>query len=307
MAIVTAALLEALRTGLRREFNTTYQAALAATFYRDVATVVPSSSKSNTYGWLGDFPDMREWVGDRVVKDMKEQGYEIVNKLYESTVGVQRVQIEDDNLGIYTPMAQSMGAAAARHPDQLIAGLLGAGEATLCYDGQNFFDTDHPVYPSHDGTGVADTVSNYDDGGGSPGPAWYLLDTSKPLRPLIFQERIKPEFESLTDPKNSEDAFTKDLYKYGIRARHNVGFGFWQLAFKSRAALDETAFDAAMAAMMSIKKDGGDPMGVMPNRLVVPPALRASANAVVEVMHKAGGASNPNYKAVDVKVVPWLA
>lgn len=307
MSIVTAAILEALRTGLRLEYNTAYKAALGSTFFRDVATTVPSTSKSNTYGWLGDFPDMREWVGDRVVKDMKEHGYEIVNKLFESTVGVQRVQIEDDNLGIYTPMAQAMGQAAAVHPDKLIAALLAAGESTLCYDGQNFFDTDHPVYPNHDGTGTAETVSNYVDGGASPGPGWYLLDTSKPLRPLIFQERVKPEFESLTDPTSSEDAFTKDLYKYGVRARNNVGFGFWQLAFKSKAALDDASFDAAMAAMMSIKKDGGDPMGVTPNLLVVPPALRSDASAVVEVMLKAGGASNPNYKAVDVKVVPWLA
>lgn len=308
MAIITAALLEALRTGFRREFNAAYEAMRATTFYADVATTVPSTTGSETYGWLGDFPDLREWVGDRVVKDMKESGYQIVNKEWESTVGVKRPQIEDDNLGIYRPMVQAMGQAAARHPDILIAGLMKNGASQLCYDGQNFFDTDHPVYPNHDGTGAAATVSNYDDGtSGTPGPAWYLLDTSRPLRPFIFQERQKPEFEAKTDPRTSDAVFTSNLYQYGAYARHNVGFGFWQCAYMSKAPLTGDTLDAAMQAMMEFKADGGRPLGIMPNLLVVPPALRAAANKTVKVMLGEGGASNANYEAVEVKVVPWLA
>ncbi|MEW5790028.1 MAG: Mu-like prophage major head subunit gpT family protein [Pseudomonadota bacterium] len=304
MAIITPQLITALRTGYSKAF----QDALAATptDWEKVATRVPSSSASNTYSWLGQFPALREWVGDRVLKDMSAQAYQIQNKLYEGTVGVKRADIEDDNVGVYTPLFAEMGRAAKAHADQLVFGLLAAGETTTCYDGQNFFDTDHPVYPNVDGTGTATLVSNYDNGGASPGPAWYLLDTSRALKPLIFQERTTPELEAMT-ATNDEVVFTSDTYRYGVRYRCNAGFGFWQLAYKSKAALDAANFNAAMAAMMQTKADGGRPMGVKPTTLVVPPSLRADAMALIEAQLTTGGASNPNYKAVEVIVSPWVA
>lgn len=302
--IITAAVLQALRTGFKKTFNDAYATMKATTFYTDVSTIVSSSTASETYGWLGDFPDMIEWVGDRTVKDMKESGYTIANKDWESTVGVKATQIEDDNLGMFTPMVEAMGHAAARKPDQLIAALIKAADATTCYDGQYFFDTDHPVYPNHDGTGVAATVSNMQAGVGVP---WYLLDTTRPLKPFIFQERKKPRFEAKTDPKTSDSVFITNKYMYGADARFNVGYGFWQCAYMSKAALTSDNLDLAIQAMMEFKGDGDRPLGITPNLLVIPPAHRSAANKTIKVMLGDGGASNPNYKAVDVKVVPWLA
>jgi len=301
MAIITPALLSGLRVG----FSKAFQDALTntPTDWEKVATRVPSSSASNTYGWLGQFPALREWVGDRVLKDMAAQAYQIQNKLYEGTVAVKRTDIEDDNVGVYTPLFSEMGRAVRAHADQLVFGLLAAGETTTCYDGQNFFDTDHPVYPNVDGTGTPTLVSNLQAG---TGPAWYLLDTSRALKPLIFQERTTPELEALTSTQD-EMVFMSDTYRYGVRYRCNAGFGFWQLAYKSNAALDADNFNAAMAAMMQIKADGGRPLGVKPTTLVVPPSLRADAMALIEAQLTTGGASNPNYKAVEVIVSPWLA
>lgn len=304
MAIITPALLQSLKVG----FSKAFQDALTntPTDWQKVATRVPSSTASNTYGWLNQFPSLREWVGDRVVKDMAAQAYQVQNKLYEGTVGVARTDIEDDTVGVYTPLFAEMGRAAAAHPDSLVFGLLAAGESSVCYDGQNFFDTDHPVYPNVDGTGTATLVSNYDDGGASPGPAWYLLDTSRALKPIIFQERTRPELQAMTSDQD-EGVFTTDTYRYGVRYRCNAGYGFWQMAYKSKAALDATSFNAAMRAMMEIKADGGRPMGIRPTILVVPPALRAEALALIEAQLTGGGNSNPNYKAVEVIVSPWLS
>lgn len=300
MAIITPALLASLRTGYSKAF----QDALAATptDWEKLATRVPSSSTSNTYGWLNQYPALREWVGARVVKDMAASAYQVQNKLYEGTVGVARTDIEDDNVGVYTPLFAEMGRAAKAHADQLVFALLAAGESTLCYDGQNFFDTDHPVYPNADGTGTAAQVSNLQAG---TDPAWYLLDASRALKPLIFQERTTPELEAMT-ASNDEGVFTTDTYRYGIRYRCNAGFGFWQLAYKSKAALNAANFNAAMAAMMQVKADGGRPMGVKPTHLVVPPALRAQALSLIEAQLIGGGNSNPNYRAVEVVVSPWL-
>jgi phage major head subunit gpT-like protein len=303
MAIITPALITSLRTG----FSKAFQDALAdtPTDWEKVATRVPSTNSSNTYAWLNQFPKLREWVGDRVVKDMAASGYQVANKLYEGTVGVKRTDIEDDNVGVYTPLFAEMGRAAKSHADELVFALLAAGESTTCYDGQNFFDTDHPIYPNVDGTGTPTLVSNYADGGASPGPAWYLLDCSRALKPLIFQERTRPELEAMT-ASNDEGVFVRDEYRYGIRYRCNAGFGFWQLAYKSKAVLDAANFNAAMAAMMGITADGGRPMGVKPTHLVVPPSLRAAALSLIEAQTINNGESNPNYKAVEVIVSPWV-
>ncbi len=301
MAIVTPALIAALMTGFRSDFQRVFAA--TPTDWEKIATLVPSSAKTNTYGWLGQFPKLREWVGERVLKDMAAHGYAITNKLYESTVGVLRTDIEDDNLGTYKPLVSEMGRATRAHPDEMAFALLKAGLTTLCFDGQNFFDTDHPVFPNVDGTGVPTTVSNYQEGTGAP---WFLLDCSRELRPLIFQERTKPELTQLTDGKD-EAVFMTDTYRFGVRYRCNVGFGFWQLAYMSKADLTPENFNAAYAAMSSIKVDGERPMGVRPTLLACGPTLRTKALEITKSTRLANGADNINQGVVDALVTPWLA
>jgi phage major head subunit gpT-like protein len=300
MAVITPALLTSLRTG----FSKAFQDALAdtPTDFARVATVVPSSNASNTYGWLNQFPGLREWTGDRVLKDMAAAAYQVQNKLYEGTVAVKRTDVEDDNVGIYTPMFAETARAARAHADSLVFSLLKAGSASLCFDGQNFFDVDHPIYPNVDGTGTAVATVNVDAG---TDPAWYLLDTSRALKPLIFQERTQPEMEAMTSTQD-EGVFMTDLYRYGIRYRCNAGFGFWQMARKSQLPLTAANFNAAMAAMMSLTADGGRPLGIKPTTLVVPPGLRAAALSLIEAQLINGGETNPNYKAVEVIVTPWV-
>lgn len=303
MAIVTPALIAALKTSFQKHFQDALQAAPSE--FQKLATVVGSTSASNTYGWLGQFPQLREWVGDRVVKDMAAQGYQITNKLFESTVGVRRTDIEDDNVGIYSPLFAEMGRAAGHHPDEQVFALLKAGHATLCFDGQNFFDADHPVYPNVDGSGVAATVSNSFAPAADPQTPWYLLDTSRALKPLIYQERSKPEFTSMTK-LDDEQVFTADEFRYGVRARNSVGFGFWQMAVRSTKALDAASFQEAYDAMRAFKADGGRPLNLKPTVLVVPTNLRAAAQAVVGIERLADGASNPNYGLVEILDSAWL-
>lgn len=62
---------------------------------------------------------------------------------------------------------------------------------------------------------------------------WFVLDTSRPVRPIIMQQRsdVPVEFTALESQSGSESAFMRDLYLYGVRGRYNVGYGLWQLAF----------------------------------------------------------------------------
>lgn len=303
MAVLTPALLTALTTGFRKEYQSAFDAAMPEVQYTKLATVVPSSTKSNTYGWLGDFPDYREWIGDRVIKDMAAHSYAIENKDFESTVGVKRTDIEDDNIGIYAPMMAHMGQMSARFPDKLVFDLLKAGTSTLCYDGQNFFDTDHPVYPNVDGTGVATTVSNMDiDTVARPNnPVWYLLDTRSVLKPIIFQNRKKPVFTPMTK-MDDESVFTSNLYRYGVDTRCNVGFGFWQQAYASNQPLTPENFNAAYAAMMSVQGDGGKPLEIKASLLIVPATLRGMGLDIVGAERLANGQTNTNKGVVELVV-----
>jgi phage major head subunit gpT-like protein len=284
-------------------FKAAFQGGLgqAESQWQQVATTVPSTTGSEEYGWLGSFPNMREWLGDRVINGVKSHGYTIKNRSFELTVGVPREAIEDDQYGVYTPMMQEMGRASAAHPDQLVFGLLAAGTSTLCYDGQNFFDSDHPV--TGDDGAVASQSNSDTSGSASP---WYLLDASRALKPIIFQNRKAPNFVSKT-AETDDNVFDRREYVYGVDSRCNVGFGFWQLAYRSNATLDETALVAAYTAMTSRKGDGGRPLGIKPNVLVVPPALKFAAMKLVNASTLANGADNVMKGLVTVVDVPWLA
>jgi len=268
--------------------------------WEQIATLVPSTTSQENYEWLGEFTRLRKWIGDRQINRMKEHGYSIKNEPFEGTQGIPAARIEDDQYGVMMPLFSDMGYAAATHPDELVFSLLAAGFVTACYDGQYFFDTDHPVI---DANGATQSVSNMQAGAGNP---WFLLDTRRPLKPLIFQRRRDYRLLAKTDAGTSDRVFMSDEYLYGVDARVNVGYGFWQQAFASKGALDQTNFDAAMAAMGALKSDQGRPLGVMPNLLVVGPTNRAAANAVIKAMTLDGGASNPNYQAVEILIVPWL-
>lgn len=273
--------------------------------WKKVATRVTSNTKENSYGWLEKFPQLRIWAGERVIKDMKEKGYNILNDLFEGTVGVARTDIEDDNLGIYTPMFEAMGQESHDHVDRNIFALLNAGFSSLCYDGQNFFDTDHPVNPEVDGSGVDVSFSNIVNPLVTNKPAWFLLDTSRPLKPLIFQERTPAELEVIKDSKQST-VFMTDKYLYGVRARRAFGYGFWQMAVACRDDLNEANFKAARARMRSITRDGGDKLGLKPSLLVVNEDNISTAEDLIMTNTKANGAGNPLYKSVEVLDSRWL-
>ncbi len=277
-------------------FKTAFQGAFAGVTpdWSKVATMVPSAAKTEDYAWLSQWPKLREWIGDRQIKSLAASRYQIGNKKFESSVGIPRDDIEDDSYGVFTPLFAEMGYAAATHPDELVFALLAAGNTTECYDGQYFFDVDHPV-----GAGV---VSNSLSGAATP---WYLLDTSRPLKPLIFQRRRDYSLTAMTDERD-EAVFMRDEYRYGVDARCNVGFGFWQMALRSAATLDETNYAAARAAMMAFKSDEGRPLGVRPKLLVVPPSLEAAALKLVQAENNAAGATNVYRNTAEVLVCPWL-
>lgn len=267
--------------------------------YKQIALTVPSTTSKESYPWLGQTTGFREWIGDRVIQNLALHDYTIKNKTFENTVGVTREAIEDDSYGVFSPLMGQLGQDAGQHPDTLVFDLLKAGFTQKCFDGQYFFDADHPVMRD----GKETSVSNSQGGSGTP---WFLLDTTRVIKPILFQKRRDYKFTSLIDDKD-ENVFMRKEYIYGVDARANVGFGLWQLAYASRETLDGAAFNDVFAQMQSFKGDHGRPLGIRPKLLVVPPTLRAQALEVVKADRNAAGATNINRDAVDVLVTPWLA
>ena len=281
--------------GIYVAFNTIFNKALTEVqpMYTEIASVIPSTTESETYAWLGDIPGMREWIGDREVQNLTASGYVIRNKDFELTVGVDRNAVEDDKLGLYNISIQNLAQEAARHPDTLIFDLLAAGFTVKCSDGQPFFSAAHKVgnetfsnmshaklsldayikaraaimsLTNSQGQAlslipdklivppalekeardilVADFVNgtkNTMQGTAKPvvvpqlakhGTKWFLLCTTRPVKPLIYQERKKAKFVSLT-AESDPNGFMSKKFLYGADSRGNAGFGFWQMAFGS--------------------------------------------------------------------------
>ncbi|MEN9631582.1 MAG: hypothetical protein RJA10_4810 [Pseudomonadota bacterium] len=287
---------------MSRGFQVIYQDAWnqAASQYDMVATTVTSTGSEEHYAWLGTMPRFREWLGDRVVQSLSSGDYTIKNKDFELTVGVGRNHIMDDKLGVYRPMFQMLGQEAKTHPDELVFSLLQAGFSSLCHDGQFFFDTDHPVRAADGSMG---TWSNF---GGGSGAAWYLLDLSRPIKPIIFQKRTEYSFVSM-DQATDEVVFTAKEFRYGVDARVNVGYGLPQLAYASKQTLDATNYAAARAALGSVKGDGGKVLRLMGTHLLVPPSLEKAGAEVLTAARTTGGADNVMVGTAKLVVCPWLA
>jgi phage major head subunit gpT-like protein len=141
--LVNKASINSVFIGLKTIFNNALKAAPGN--WQKTAMEVPSTGKSEDYAWLSRFPMMRKWVGDKHVKALKAGKYTATNEDWETTVSVDRNDIEDDHLGIYNPQSQMAGESAGELNDIIIDSLKNGAFTSLGIDGQYFYDTDHEV------------------------------------------------------------------------------------------------------------------------------------------------------------------
>lgn len=281
---------------LYRAFNASFREGFgqAPADHEPIRMETRSETSEEEYGWLGQWPGLREWVGERVLRGIAEHAYTIRNRKFESTIGVRRDHIEDDRVGVYAPLFSELGRAAGAHPCEMVFEALNKGHENLCYDGQYFFDTDHAT-PNG-------SVSNYAAGASHP---WFLVDCSRMIKPIVFQKRRDYHMQHM-DAQNDEAVFMRDEYRYGVDARVNVGYGLWQLAYGSRAALDATAYEAARTVLMKMVGDEGRPLGIKPTHLVVGPDLEHEAMEIVTAERLANGATNVWRGTAQVICTSWI-
>lgn len=274
----------------------------------DTSMMFNSDQESETYRWLGQTPMMREWIGGRMTKVMREDGITIANKVYEATLEVPVDWMMRDKTGQINVRIAEMATRANSHWADLLTTLIIAGEAATCYDGQYFFDTDHSEGSSGSqsnsisvniGTTTAPTVAEMqtsiltatesimklkDDQGqpmntgarsfvvmvpvsymsaaaGALGASviaqtdstiralaslggftytlavnprltwtekWALFRADGNVKALIRQEEQAVQVAAIAE--GSELEFNERMHRYGISAKRNVGYGYWQNA-----------------------------------------------------------------------------
>lgn len=183
MALINPSTLDAIFIS----FNKLFQDAMLETpvIYDKVATVVPSGTRDQRYPFVAALSAaMREWVGPRIVQNMVLDGVVVTNKKYESTLSLQRTDVEDDQYSIFGQMSIPLLAKNAKSlPDREISSAIESNGTG--YDGVAFFSTAHPVDPSGANAGAGNQSND--------------LGSTKPLNSTNLA-LLRAQMRNLKDP-----------------------------------------------------------------------------------------------------------
>lgn len=146
--IITAPNLALFFTTLSTNFWTSFQN--SPIVYNKIATIIPVKSAVFTAGWIGALDAPRLWIGSRITRTPAPQTYTVPIQPFELTEGIDKFVLDDDQEGIYQPIAQNMGANMAKLPDYQMSDLINGigaytGLAQKAPDGLNQWSQVHPV------------------------------------------------------------------------------------------------------------------------------------------------------------------
>lgn len=132
-----------LEKGLRTEFSKALKNGESPSDVMPMIMETSSTTYSEKYGWLGEVPQMTEWLDERKLKGLKDFDYTIPNKDYEATLKVPKNALDDDQLGAINLRIRDLVNRGMTHPRKLFFDALVAGTTDLGYDGVPFFSNSH--------------------------------------------------------------------------------------------------------------------------------------------------------------------
>ncbi len=196
--------------------------------WQKFAMIVNSNAAVERYPVMLVQGSMREWVGSRTVHTLNGKTLDVRNRDYEHTEGVSRNDIEDDTIGLYSPLFEAMGVNAAN--------------------------------------------------------LWGKLAT-----------------EALCNPGNWADgaAFYKADRQFGKATVNNTVSG----------ALSLETYEAARTQMLSFCDASGSPLGLVPDLLVVGPALEGTAKQILKAELTVSGntaVSNIHKDEAEIIIDPFM-
>lgn len=155
--LITSSNLDALFISFSKNFEQAYMTE-AAPLLDSIGSRIPSNTRDQRYPFVQAISGaMREWKGERKVQNIVVDGFTVTNKKWENTLGIERVDLEDDQYGVYSSMLIPNLARHARLlPDVEIAAAIAAN--AVGYDAKAFFATDHPKDPSGQNPGSQSNI-----------------------------------------------------------------------------------------------------------------------------------------------------
>lgn len=131
-------------------FKAAYASILAAAWAQNIATIEPMSSETIYFGWTGNLKRAREWIGSRVVDEFGPRTASMTARLWEKTVAVDELELEDDQYGLLSDAPMKVGQMLAKERDyQLRDMIFNLGSQQGAYqtgvDGVNHWASTHPV------------------------------------------------------------------------------------------------------------------------------------------------------------------
>jgi phage major head subunit gpT-like protein len=116
------------------------------TFFNEVATTLPCATQQTTLAFIDRLPQMRKWIGNRVITNAIARSRTINIDPYEQTLGLDKYIVEDDQLNLFYQGGITMQAqAGANLSDLLISDFIRTANVTVGYDGVPVFSASHPI------------------------------------------------------------------------------------------------------------------------------------------------------------------
>lgn len=121
------------------------EASLGESWAGQISIEINSDAEVMTHRWLGQAPQMREWVGGVILKAIRNRTLTITNKLYGGSTEVNVDDLRRDKTGtLRAKAADDLAGTAAEHWEEIITSDVIEGNPTG-YDGVAFFASTHPI------------------------------------------------------------------------------------------------------------------------------------------------------------------
>lgn len=123
------------------DFFMGFDRGIQGSYATQIGDLIPSNSEIENYTFLANSPQLEKWEGAMKLTQLKNFSYELKNELFSSALNIQKKDFDRDKTGQISRRITGLGEEASTHWGKLVSEAIIANG--LCYDGQNFFDTDH--------------------------------------------------------------------------------------------------------------------------------------------------------------------
>ncbi len=208
-----------LTTSMRSEFQNAYKATAEPAEWERFTQVIPSTARIEHYTWMSPSPGMARWVGHRRYGKISTVRYSVENLEFDAGFEILMRDIRDDQTAGYVQKPKELAIRAKLFPGRWTIKHLAAGATRACFDGTNFFADTHSI-------GTGDNLLTHTCTGTSDGATYKIafLYTGGPLKPLLWQNRMGPDFETTGGTPQAKEA---KVVRYWIDMEGEAAYGYW--------------------------------------------------------------------------------